>query len=363
MKSAHKILILDGDYANLGKIGEVIFSHFPLPLQGKKILLKPNILGPYPPEKGITTHPSLVRALVDFLKKEGALCFVGDNPGLPGYAANERCARISGIWEAAGESFINLAKETVQVEVKSRFLKNLIISKIVLDVDYIINLPKFKTHLQTKITGAVKNMFGIAVGAEKARVHLAASNPEHFAEALVDIYLIRPPDLTIMDAIVGMQGNGPSGKDLRRIGKILVSDNGVVLDALMAEMMALAPYKVDYLRLAAERGLGEIDISKVDIQGQWAPLKKFKLPFTLASQGRFGTVINKVFYRFLTRPRLKFRRALCTKCRVCIEHCPAGALSMKKDGPFLDEDKCMACYCCYELCPQQAIEFKSFWFT
>lgn len=360
MKSVSRILILDSDYADLDGIAEKIFAHFPLPLHGKKILLKPNILGPYPPEKGITTHPSLVQAIIEFLKKKGAFCLVGDNPGLQGYAANERCAKISGIWEAAKECFINLAKETTQVEIQSPFLKNLIISKIILDVDYIINLPKFKTHLQTKITGAVKNMFGIVVGAEKARVHLTASKPENFAEALLDIYQIRPPDLTIMDAIVGMEGNGPSGKDLRPIGKILVSDNGVALDTLMAEMMGLSPHKVDYLRLAAARGLGEIDINKIEIQGQWTRLKDFKLPFTLASQGKFGTLLNKVFYRFFSRPRLKFLRSLCTKCRVCIVHCPVGALSMK-DGLSLDQSKCVACYCCYELCPQQAIEFTGSW--
>lgn len=360
MSPANRILVLDGDYTTLERVVEEIFSYFSLPLQGKKILLKPNILGPYPPEKGITTHPSLVGSLVNFLKKKGAFCFVGDNPGLHGYAANERCAQVSGIWEAAGECFVNMAKETTQIKVSSRFLKNLVISKIVLDVDYIINLPKFKTHLQTTITGAVKNMFGILVGAEKARVHLAASKPENFAEALLDIYQIRPPDLTIMDAIVGMEGNGPSGKDLRRIGKILVSDNGIVLDALMAEMMGIPAYKVDYLRVAAQRGLGEIAINKIDIQGQWTRLRNFKLPFTLASQGKFGTVLNKVFYRFFSRPRLRFMRSLCTKCQVCIEHCPAGALSMK-DGPSLDENKCVACYCCYELCPQQAIEFRGFW--
>ncbi len=357
---AKRLLILDSDYAYLGETIKEIFAHFPFSLQGKKVLLKPNILGPYPPEKGITTHPSLVRALVAFLKQRGASCLVGDNPGLHGYAANERCAKISGIWEAAGDCFINMAKETIQVEVKSRFLKHLLISKIVLDVDYVIDLPKFKTHLQTKITGAVKNMFGIVVGAEKARVHLVAAKPAFFAEALVDIYQIRPPDLVIMDAIVGMEGNGPSGKDLRHIGKILVSDNGVVLDALMAEMMGIAPARIDYLYLAAQRGLGEIDLRRVDIQGRWSPLKKFKLPFTLASEGRLGTVINKVFYRFWTRPRLKFKRSLCTKCQVCIEHCPAGALSMK-DGPSLEESKCLACYCCYELCPQQAIEFTGPW--
>lgn len=360
MSSSKRILILNGDYADLSRVVEEIFHHFPFPWQGKKFLLKPNILGPYPPEKGITTHPSLVRALVNFLKEKGALCLVGDNPGLHGYAANEKCAKISGIWDAAGECFINLAKDTIRVEVASRFTKNLIISKAILEADYVINIPKFKTHLQTKITGAVKNMLGIVVGAEKARVHLAASRPEHFAEALVDIYQIRPPDLCIMDAIVGMEGNGPSGKDLRRIGKILASNDGVVLDALMAEMMGLAPDKVDYLRLARERGLGDIDVNKTEIQGNWWRLENFKLPFTLASQGRVGTIINKIFYRFLTRPRLKFSSRLCTCCRVCIEHCPAGALRMK-DRPILDETKCLSCYCCYELCPQQAIEFTGFW--
>ncbi len=123
MKPAPRILILDGDYVDLEGIGEEIFSSFPLPLQGKKILLKPNILGPYPPEKGITTHPSLIQTLIKFLKKKGAICFVGDNPGLHGYAANERCAKVSGIWEVAGECFVNMAKDPVQVEVPSPFLK------------------------------------------------------------------------------------------------------------------------------------------------------------------------------------------------------------------------------------------------
>ncbi|MDH4267622.1 MAG: DUF362 domain-containing protein, partial [Deltaproteobacteria bacterium] len=245
------MLVVDTDYSQMGKVVEKIFQAFPFPFEGKKVLIKPNILGPYPPEKGITTHPSLINALVIALKNRRASCLVGDNPGASGYAANERCARIAGIFDAADGCFVNFAQETLQVDVPSRFIKKLVVSRAVLEADIIINVPKFKTHLQTRITGAVKNMFGILVGAEKAGVHFSAPRPEDFSEALVDIYQIRIPDLTIMDAVVGMEGNGPSSSDLRPIGKVLASENGVSLDALMVAMMGLSPQSVDYLRIAS----------------------------------------------------------------------------------------------------------------
>ncbi len=348
------VLSLDGDYSRTDELIEEVLETFSLSWAGKRILLKPNILGPYPPEKAVTTHPSLIRSLVNALQKREATCMVGDNPGASGYAANERCARVSGIWEAAQGAYVNLARETVQVSLKSRFIDKAVISRALLDADLVINLPKFKTHLQTRITGAVKNMFGILVGAEKSRVHLAAPRPRDFSEVLVDIYQIRIPDLTIMDAVIGMEGNGPSGRDLRKIGKILASRNGVCLDGLMAAMMGFSPEKVDYLDLAYRRGLGEIEPGKMEIRGSWSPLKKFKAPLGLVSGGWFGTLINKLIYRPLVKPRLAVRPELCTQCGVCVQHCPAQALSMK-DIPCLDEEKCISCYCCYELCSSQAI--------
>jgi uncharacterized protein (DUF362 family)/Pyruvate/2-oxoacid:ferredoxin oxidoreductase delta subunit len=349
------VLVVNADYSQMEKVVEEIFRAFPLSFAGKKVLIKPNILGPYPIEKGITTHPSLIRALIGALKKRGASCMVGDNPGASGYAANERCARIAGIWEAADGCFINFAKETVQVETKSRWVKKLVVSKFVLDADIVINVPKFKTHLQTRITGAVKNMFGILVGAEKARVHLSAPRPEDFSEALVDIYQMRIPDLTIMDAVVGMEGNGPSGRDLRSIGKVLASKNGVSLDGLMAAMMGLNPRSVDYLRIASQRGLGQVDIGAIETLGHWSPLPKFKMPLTFVSRGRMGTAVNKVIYRPLMKPRLRVNPSLCTQCEICVHHCPVQAISMK-EFPLLDKNKCISCYCCYELCSHQAIE-------
>jgi len=349
------VLVCDAEYARMEEVVEKILESFPFPWKGNRVVIKPNILGPAPPAKGITTHPELIRAVVQCLKKREAFCRVGDNPGLHGYAANERCARISGIFEAANGCFVNFAKETVQVAVQSRFIKKLVISQPILDADLVINVPKFKTHLQTKITGAVKNMFGILVGAEKARVHLSAARPEDFSEALVDIYQIRIPDLTIMDAVVGMEGNGPSSPDLRPIGKILASKNGVAVDGLMAAMMGLSPNKIDSLRIAFQRGLGEVDPAKIEIQGTWARLKKFKMPLTFVSKGWVGAAVNKLIYRPLVKPRLHVRPDRCTQCGVCVQQCPAQALTMAA-VPLLNVQKCISCYCCYELCSNQAWE-------
>jgi uncharacterized protein (DUF362 family)/Pyruvate/2-oxoacid:ferredoxin oxidoreductase delta subunit len=351
------ILIQDtlAEYTQIDEVVEQILERFPFPWKGKKVVIKPNILGPSPPEKGITTHPALIRALVKSLRKRQALCLVGDNPGMNGYAANERCARISGILEAADGCFVNFAKEAAQIKVNSRFLEKLVISKAILEADLVINVPKFKTHLQTRITGAVKNMFGILVGAEKARVHLAAPKPEDFSEALVDIYQIRLPDLTIMDAVVGMEGNGPSSSDLRPIGKILASPNGVSVDGLMAAMMGISPQKVDILRIASQRGLGELDPAKMEIQGTWSRLPKYKMPLTFVSRGWFGGAVNRLIYRPLIKPNISVNRDLCGQCGVCVQQCPAQALTMK-DVPSLDKKKCISCYCCYELCSNRAIE-------
>ncbi|MBI5968962.1 MAG: DUF362 domain-containing protein [Deltaproteobacteria bacterium] len=354
-KGPPSVLVLDASYSQIEDVIEKILETFPFPWKGNRVVIKPNILSPSPPEKGITTHPSLIRSLVKALKRREAHCLVGDNPGLNGYAANERCARISGIFDAANGCFVNFAKETAQINARSRFFEKLVVSKVILDADLVIDVPKFKTHLQTRITGAIKNMFGILVGAEKARVHLSAARPENFSEALVDIYQIRIPDLTIMDAVVGMEGNGPSSQELRPIGKILAARNGVAVDGLMAAMMGIPQKSVDCLRIAFQRDLGEIDPARMEIQGSWSRLEKFKMPLTFVSQGLLGAAVNKLYYRPLVKPRLSVRPELCTVCGVCVQHCPVQALTMGK-FPLLDSKKCISCYCCYELCSNQAIE-------
>jgi uncharacterized protein (DUF362 family)/Pyruvate/2-oxoacid:ferredoxin oxidoreductase delta subunit len=315
------------------------------------------MLGPFPVNKGVTTHPALIKAVVEYLQTQGPTeIIVGDNPGAMGYGENEHCAQRTGILEGAQGHYRNLTKNTIKKEVQSAFVKSLVISREVLESDLVINLPKFKTHLQTRITGAVKNMYGILVGAEKARLHTLATDPKDFSRAVVDVYKIRIPELTIMDAVVGMEGNGPSNGHLRNINRILASDNGVALDAVMAYMTGMIPQDIDYLKVAHEQDLGEIELDKIEIIGSLEPIKNFKLPFGFGSRGLLGTMINKYFYSSLAKPHLKIRENKCEVCQVCIQSCPVGAIELRK-YPFVQQKICISCYCCYELCPQSAIDF------
>jgi NAD-dependent dihydropyrimidine dehydrogenase PreA subunit len=158
-----------------------------------------------------------------------------------------------------------------------------------------------------------------------------------------------------MDAVVGMEGNGPSSSDLRPIGKILAADNGVSVDGLMAALMGVSPEKIDTLRIAFQRGLGEVDPARMEVQGTWSRLKKYKMPLTFVSKGWFGAAVNKLIYRPLVKPRLHVRPERCNQCGVCVQQCPAQALTME-ELPRLDAEKCISCYCCYELCSNQAVE-------
>lgn len=356
-RTTAKVTIHKADYQTIADVIPKIFAEFPLPWKGKRVLIKPNMLGPFPVNKGVTTHPALIKAVVQYLRaQDPAEIMVGDNPGAMGYGENERCAEKTGILEGAQGYYRNISKDTIKREVKSAFVKSLVISRDVIESDIVINLPKFKTHLQTRITGAVKNMYGILVGGEKARLHTIATDPEDFSRAVVDVYKIRIPELTIMDAVVGMEGNGPSNGHLRNVNRILASDNGVVLDAVMAYMMGVVPQQINYLKIAQEEGLGETGIDKIEIKGPLEPIRGFKMPMSFGSRGLLGTMINKYFYSSLAKPHLTVKEKKCELCQVCLQSCPVGALELRK-YPFIHKDLCIACYCCYELCPQSAIDF------
>ncbi len=107
------------------------------------------------------------------------------------------------------------------------------------------------------ITGAIKNSYGFIPGAQKAMLHKAAGSPKRFHEAIVAVFSLRVPDLFIMDAVVGMEGNGPASPDLRDIGLILASDNAVAMDAVVADMMGCDPGRILFLQKAKAAGLGE----------------------------------------------------------------------------------------------------------
>jgi uncharacterized protein (DUF362 family)/Pyruvate/2-oxoacid:ferredoxin oxidoreductase delta subunit len=323
-----------------------------LDVQGRSVLVKPNILGPFEVERAVTTHPAVVRAVVANLKRRGARVMVGDNPGMRGYGENILSAKRCGIYDACPEEFVNMSERPLFVETYSRFTRQLLVSRQALEADLFLTLPKFKTHLVTTITGAVKNSFGLLVGGQKSEMHRLARSNRDFCEAVVDVYQIRPPDLAIMDAVVGMQGMGPSSDDLREVGKLLACRNAVTLDAGMAMMMGADPQAVAVLRIAHERGLGEIRRGQVVVDGRLETIKDFKLP-SGHMRSVVGTALARLFtYIMVKRPVVE--RSLCAKCGMCAKQCPVEAITMSP-YPVINVEKCFSCFCCHEFCKHNAV--------
>jgi len=262
------VMIHPADYMNVRQAVDRAFELFSLDVKGKKVLIKPNVLRASGSEEGIVTHPAVLGAVVDRVEEMApASLVVGDNPGLFNYGANEESFQQTGLMAAAKGYYQNIGNASETLKFNPDFMPKVNVSEAVLDADIIISLPKFKTHGLTVITGAVKNSYGILPGAQKALLHKAAGSPERFHEVIVEVFGIRVPDLFIMDAVVGMEGNGPASTDLRDIGLVLASDNAVALDAVVARMMGLEPGRLRFLEKAQEMGFGSYDSDQIRIEG------------------------------------------------------------------------------------------------
>lgn len=349
-----KVAVYEATYESAAEVVETAFKDFGVDIENKRVIIKPNIIGPFAVRRAITTNPAIVSAVVKAVEARGpAAVIVGDNPGVRGYGANRTCVKKSGILEVCDGHYVNLSEEGTSVAIDSRFTHKVTISRSFLDADFYITLPKFKTHMLTLITGAIKNSYGMLVGGQKAAIHRLAMSCESFSEALIDVFQIRRPDFVVMDAIVGMEGKGPSSEDLRDIGKIIVSDNAVECDVVMAEMMGLSASFVPMLRIASERGLGSLSLREIETIGSVRPIDNFKLPSKMM-RGPLGHISWRLLTQLMmSRPVPDEEK--CTKCGVCEEHCPVGAIKLNP-YPVVDPEKCISCFCCMELCPRSALD-------
>jgi len=353
------VMIHPASYETARQAVDRAFELFALDLEKKKVLIKPNVLRASEAKEGIATHPAVLRAVVEKVEAMGpASIIVGDNPGLFSYGANEESFRKTGLMDAAKGYYQNIGNDALQVRFNPDVMETVSVSRAVLEADVLISLPKFKTHGLTVLTGAVKNSYGLLPGAQKAKLHKAAGSPERFHEMIVDVFRLRVPDLFIMDAVVGMEGNGPASPDLRDIGLVLASDNGVALDSVVAMMMGCDPGRLRFLRKAKDLGLGDYDLDSIEVIGALTPLKDFRLP-PLGGEAIFQneTIQEMLQERTLLRP--KADPDLCTACGACIDQCPVSALTMgEEDIPQVDADTCITCFCCQETCPEKAITLQ-----
>jgi uncharacterized protein (DUF362 family)/Pyruvate/2-oxoacid:ferredoxin oxidoreductase delta subunit len=354
----HRVMIYPASYESCRAAVDRAFEIFPRKIAGKKVIIKPNVLRSSSAEEHIVTHPSLLRAVVEKVEAMSpADLLVGDNPGLFSYGDNENSFTKTGLMDAAKGHYRNLGNSTRHLAFNPDFMPEVGVSREILEADILISLPKFKTHGLTVMTGAIKNSYGILPGAQKARLHQIAGTPERFHDIIVEVFRLRVPDLFIMDAVVGMEGNGPASPDLREIGLILAADNAVALDGVVARMMGLDPGRLRFLQKAKAMGLGDFDSQMIQIDGEMRILPDFKVP-PLGGEAIAGNTAIQELMQSKTRVRPQADPELCTACGACIEHCPVSALTMEANLPVADADICITCFCCQEICPDKAMALK-----
>ena len=347
------VMIRSAEYDTCQQVVDEIFARFDPPLAGKKVVIKPNVLRGSKPHEGVTTHPAILQAVLCAVEaRSPASITVGDNPGASSYGANQASFADTGLLDAAGPYYENFGTRSKELTLDSKYLPHPVVSTAILEADYVINLPKFKTHGLTGLSGAIKNCYGYLPGAQKANLHFTAGNPFDFPEALLDVFSIRPPDLAIVDGIIAMEGNGPFSEDLRHLGLILASTDMVAVDAVIGTIMHFAPGLIRSTELGHARGFGEKDLDRIHVDGELKVVEDFKHPEGYLKPREGG---SDNFWARIRAQRPQVTEDLCTQCGTCAAECPAGAITM--DGyPVVNPEKCIVCFCCQEKCPTKAIQ-------
>ncbi len=339
---------------------------------GKKVVIKPNLVMKKAPEAAATTHPAVLSALLCVLKEKGVSPMIAESPGgLYNRQRLEGVYRVCGIDEVANRYGAELNFDTDAVNVPfpdGKKVKSFHIIRPIAEADIVIDLCKLKSHGLTKMSAAIKNFFGVIPGIEKFEMHAAFPDYGDFGGMICDLCQLicsRKTVIAITDAIVGMEGDGPTSGTPRRIGALYTSRNPFAAD-IVGETLLGFEGTVPIVREAAARALCPADISGVNVLGDdLTPLKisDFKEPGTAENR----TVSALSFFssgkwgRFFM-PRPKAVPELCRGCGECVASCPQHTIELvshhgKKIARVRHAD-CIRCYCCQELCPFAAIKIK-----
>jgi uncharacterized protein (DUF362 family)/Pyruvate/2-oxoacid:ferredoxin oxidoreductase delta subunit len=348
---------------------------------GLTAFLKPNLLMARVPDHCVTTHPSLLATIGRHLGQMGYRIVIGDSPGGPFTpSALRRVYETTAMTVAAAECGGELSFDTSSREVAGRDLpspRNFLFTTAALDNDLLVNVCKLKTHGLTGVTAAAKNLFGCVPGLEKTKFHMNQPSVESFSDAMADIARTLAPKISICDAVLAMEGAGPSHGRPKHMGLVMASTDPFALDYAIARLLGVGPDGFTTLAAALRRGYGpqtddQLEVVLVDgadrtqATGRAAatllrslrPAEFELLPpenlSGLQGRGAIKTILRAIQPWLRSQPR--FSRAKCTKCGTCLRSCPAKALRMGDGKPVVDLDACIRCYCCQELCPEGAVE-------
>jgi len=340
---------------------------------GQRVLVKPNLLLPTHPDGAIVTHPAVVRAVVLLVQEAGGRVLIADNPGVSTiHYAWRRAYERTGLAAVAAETGAELNTEIVAVQrpyPDGHLIKAVDTCTFVTEADVIISLPKLKTHGLVRYTGAVKNLFGTIPGLIKPGYHIKLQTAEQFSEMLLDLAGFVHPALTVMDAVVGMDGDGPSAGRPFPIGAVLAGTDPTAVDVAAVALVDHDPAAMPTIAAAVRRGWTTGRAADLAIVGDdpgltgWDLLAALRVSGFQMQPGGQGALLPNLpgFLRswsarsIVARPVVSER---CIGCGVCIANCPAQTIAKVDDRARIDPAGCIYCYCCHELCPEQAIDLR-----
>lgn len=334
--------------------------------EGTKVAIKANLVAAAVPDSATTTHPAVLSAITELVLERGGSVVIGDSPGgLYTEYFVERIYKSAGLYSCVehGAVLNRDFSEKHAVFEEARCCKTFTYTGYLDEADVIIDACKLKTHGMMGLSCAAKNMFGAIPGTMKPEYHFRYPSYEAFADMLVDLDEYFKPTLAVCDAVVGMEGNGPTAGKPREIGCILASKSVHKLDLVAGYIIGLLPESVPTLQSAINRELIPADIKELNVFGNPDDFRisdydniavKRSLLFSGASGSVLGSIFGAISKRALeSKPKLK--KSLCVGCNKCGEICPAKAIEIVNKKAVIDREKCIRCFCCQEFCPVGAM--------
>lgn len=334
---------------------------------GMKIAIKANLVSAMKPDTAATTHPALLAALTRQLVARGAEVTVGDSPGnLFNAAVLNRVYAVTGmhaVEEAGGRLNRNFEQKNASYP-EAHAAKTFSYTAWLDDADAIISFCKLKSHGMMCLSAATKNLFGAVPGTTKPEYHFRFPDPLDFAGMLIDLNDYFKPRLYLVDAVLAMEGNGPTAGTPRKMGALLAGTNCHKIDMICARLIGLDPMVVPTLRAAANYGLVSESAEEVETFGD---PDEFVIPdferiergrgfqFDTVLPGKAGVLLGRIAKKALqSSPKLK--KAECVGCGLCANMCPAKAIAIREKKASIDYQKCIRCFCCQEFCPKGAMK-------
>lgn len=320
---------------------------------GARVLIKPNLLLAAEPERGIVTHPLIVRTVVEYLLDKGARVQVSDSPAVGNFAKILRTAGYNGALDGLAV-VVKPFEASVEVDIGEPFGR-VPLAREAVEADAVINLAKLKTHAQMVLTLGVKNIFGCVVGLRKPEWHMRAGVDRRlFARLLVRIYASVAPVYTLVDGIVGLEGQGPGkGGSPRALGLLVGGADGHAVDKTICILLGVPPDQLPTHVEACELGLFD---GQVHVDGDLRIIPDFKLPELHSLSMGPEPVSRFVRRHMLQKPVIDEK--LCVQCGECWRICPAKVMCQTDGKVRIDYERCIRCYCCLEVCPHGAVQAK-----